>query len=103
MSSRSPLPLILSRQAREDIINILQYTYEKYGAQQEKKYAAALDNGFETITKNPSLGHARPDLSKNHKAFIVEQHVVVYRVIGRGVYVSRILHSRMDFTRQTVH
>jgi toxin ParE1/3/4 len=103
MSSRSRPSLTLSHQAREDISNILQYIYEKYGERQEKKYAAALDKAFETITENSGLGHARPDLSKSHRAFIVEQHVVIYRVIDQGVYVSRVLHSRMDFTRQTIH
>jgi toxin ParE1/3/4 len=103
MSSRSRYTLLLSRQAATDIGDLLQYTYETYGARQEKKYAAAIDKALETITENPSLGHSRPDLSRNHKAYNVERHVVVYRLIGQTVSVSRILHGRMDFTRQTIH
>jgi hypothetical protein len=43
-------------------------------------YAAALDHALATITGNPGLGHRRPDLSDRHRAFNVEQHVVVYTV-----------------------
>ena len=100
MSSPERYTLRLSRQAEQDIESILQYTYETYGERQRQLYADALHAAFETITGTPGLGHRRPDLSERHRAFTVEQHVVVYTVSGRTVYVARILHGRMDFTRR---
>ena len=100
MSSPERYTLHLSRQAEKDIESILQYTYETYGERQQQRYAAALHAALETITGNPGLGHRRPDLSARHRAFPVEQHVVVYTVSSRIVHVARILHGRMDFTRR---
>ena len=103
MSSPERYTLHLSRQAERDIESILQYTYETYGEGQRQIYAAALDRALATITGNPGLGHRRPDLSDRHRAFTVEQHVVVYTVSGQRINVARILHGRMDFTRHVQH
>jgi toxin ParE1/3/4 len=103
MSFPERYTLRLSRQAEADIESILQYTYETHGERQRQIYADALHEAFETITDNPGLGHRRSDLSERHRAFNVEQHVVVYTVSGRTVNVARILHGRMDFTRRVRH
>ena len=100
MSSPERYTLRLSRQAAQDNESILQYTYETYGERQQQRYAAALHAALETIIGNPGRGHRRPDLSARHRAFPVEQHVVVYTVSSRIVHVARILHGRMDFTRR---
>lgn len=103
MPSLERYTLRLSRQAERDIESILQYTYETYGERQRQIYADALHEAFEMITGTPGLGHGRPDLSERHRAFNVEQHVVVYTVSGRTVNVARILHGKMDFTRRVRH
>jgi plasmid stabilization system protein ParE len=100
MSSPDRYTLRLSRQAARDVEHILQYTYETYGERQRHIYAAALHEAFETITGNPGLGHRRSDLSARHRAFTVEQHVVIYTVSGRLVNVARVLYGGMDFTRR---
>jgi plasmid stabilization system protein ParE len=86
-----------------DIEGILQYAYETYGDGQRYIYATALDHALATITGNPGLGHRRPDLSDRHRAFNVEQHVVVYTVSGQRINVARVLHGRMDFARRIRH
>ena len=103
MSSPERYALRLSRQAERDIESILQDTYETYGERQRQIYAEALHKAFETITSNPGLGHGRPDLSERHRAFHVEHHFVIYTVSGQTVYVSRILHEKMDFARHVRH
>jgi toxin ParE1/3/4 len=103
MSSPERHTLHLSRQAERDIEGILQYTYETHGDGQRHIYAAALDHAFAAITGNPDLGHRRPDLSDRHRAFNVEQHVVVYTVVGQRINVARVLHGRMDFVRHVQH
>ncbi len=103
MSSPERYTLHLSRQAERDIVGILQYTYETYGEGQRQAYAAALDHALATLTDHPGLGHRRPDLSDRHRAFSVEQHVVVYTVSGQRVNVARVLHGRMDFGQHVRH
>jgi toxin ParE1/3/4 len=103
MSSPERYTLHLSRQAERDIKGILQYTYETYGDGQRHIYAAALDHALTIITGNPGLGHRRPDLSDRHRAFNVEQHVVVYTVSGQRINVARVLHGRMDFVWHIRH
>jgi toxin ParE1/3/4 len=103
MSSPDRYTLHLSRQAERDIEGILQYTYETYGDEQRRIYAAALDHALVIITGNPGLGHRRPDLSDRHRAFTVEQHVLVYTVSGQRINIARVLHGRMDFARHVQH
>src|SRR5882672_1231076 len=99
MSSPERYTLHLSRQAERDIEGILQYTHETYGDAQRQTYAAALDHALATLTGNPGLGHSSADLSNRHRAFTVEQHVIVYTVSAQRINVARILHGRMDLTR----
>ncbi|WP_206667187.1 type II toxin-antitoxin system RelE/ParE family toxin [Candidatus Methylobacter oryzae] len=88
--------IILSPQAEEDFADILQYTLERWGEQQLYNYRAVLDKVLLTIRQNPQIGHQRPEISQDHRSFPAGQHVIFYRAEQRVVYVSRILHERMD-------
>jgi plasmid stabilization system protein ParE len=100
MSSPSKYKLYLSPQAETDIEDILHYTYQTYGEEQEGKYYNILCDALDLIESNPFAGHKRPDLSERHRSLTAGQHVIVYQVSEPKIFVSRILHSRMDFIRQ---
>ena len=100
MSSPSNYKVHLSPQAETDIEDILHYTYQAYGEEQEGKYYNILCDALDLIESNPFAGHKRPDLSDKHRSLTAGQHVIVYQVIKQEIFVSRILHSRMDFPRR---
>jgi toxin ParE1/3/4 len=91
--------LIISPEAQADVVDILQFTLEEWGLQQAEKYQGVLDNAFSTIHHNPHLGHRRPDIQAEYRAFQAGQHIIVFRTEKKTVYVVRVLHSCMDFSR----
>ena len=97
--SHPELPLILSPQAEMDLTDVLQYTLETWGEAQMHAYGAVLDKALLTLKENPQIGHPRPELSAEHRTFPAGRHIIVYRVTDSAIYVSRILHERMDIRR----
>ena len=94
--------VILSSQAEEDFADILQYTLEMWGEAQAYTYRAVIDKGLLTIQQYPQIGHEYPELSEAHRLFPAGRHIIIYRVSDAAVFVSRILHERMDITRHFV-
>lgn len=93
------LPLILSPQAEEDFADILQYTLETWGENQVYVYRAVFDKALLTIQQNPQIGHRRTEISQNQRTFPAGRHIIFYRIAPNAIYVSRILHERMDYER----
>ena len=93
------LRLILSPQAQHDFADILQYTLETWGKAQALFYRSILDRALVTLQENPRIGHRRPDLSAEHRILPAGHHLIIYRCSDTAIYVSRILHKRMDVRR----
>ena len=62
-------------------------------------YKTLLDDGLKTILNNPRLGHKRSDVPKEYEAYPAGEHVIIFRVAEKTIYVIRVLHSRMDFSK----
>jgi toxin ParE1/3/4 len=99
MSSRKPAVLKLSPQARQDFIDILRYTGERWGQNQLLAYRDKINEALQAIGNNPQLGHHRDDLPPTHLAYLVGSHVIVYRTDADSIGVVRILHQRMSLAR----
>ncbi len=97
-SSRDPDYILdLSENAEDDLRNIQQYTFETYGERQVYVYEEILNKALAALLHNPNLGHKRPDLPPEYRAYPAGQHVIVFRVKEKIVYVVRVLHGSMDF------
>jgi toxin ParE1/3/4 len=97
--SRPDIQLILSPQAEEDFTDILQYTLETRGEAQVHVYGSILDKALLTIQQYPQIGHALPEISEFHRMFSAGRHTIIYLLREHNVYVSRILHERMNIAR----
>jgi len=93
------LQLIFAPRARRDYENILLYTLREWGEDQEAVYAAALDRAFVAIGNYPQLGRERNDLRLGYRTYLVEQHVIYYRLTDTTIIILRILHHRADARR----
>ncbi len=100
MSSHKPLPLKFSPRARQDFIDILRYTGEKWGRDGLLAYRDKIDDALQAIGHNPQLGHRRSDLPPTYLAYLVGSHVIVYRTSTSGIGIVRILHQRMSPSTQ---
>ena len=94
--SSPEIRLKLSPKARKDFSSILRYTNEKWGTSQLLIYRGLVDKALETIRANPDIGHRHDDLPPTHRIYLVGSHVIVYRLKGDVIGVSRILHQRMS-------
>lgn len=92
--------LVLSPRAENDFADILQYTLETWGEAQMLAYRSMLQQTLLSIRDNPIIGPVRAEISSEHRIFPAGQHVIIYRVVGADIHVSRILHGRMDSRRQ---
>ena len=92
--------LELSAEAYDDLVNIQNYTFSKYGEGQWQEYGSDLDKGMLQLLKHPFSGHLRPDTPDGYQALAVREHVMIYRIENKTIYLVRILHSKMNFTFQ---
>jgi toxin ParE1/3/4 len=69
---------------------------QTWGDKQLYIYRSVIDKALQTILQNPEIGHQRFDISERYRSYLAGQHLIFYRVEKNAVYVSRILHQRMD-------
>lgn len=92
--------LLLSREAEDDLRDILQYTFERWGQAQVSGYKNILDKALSALRQSPNIGHRRLDLSADYRTLLAGRHIIIYRFTKDVVYVVRILHESRDFKRQ---
>lgn len=90
---------VLSRLAQEDIEALLDSSLAYFGEQQTQKYVSGLEYHLNLLTSHPELGVEISEARKGYRKFPYASHVIYYTVRDKGIYVVRLLHSRMDKKR----
>ncbi|MCP4933752.1 MAG: type II toxin-antitoxin system RelE/ParE family toxin [bacterium] len=93
------LKLEISDPAKDDLQDILQYTFSRYGERQVDVYLQALYEGMELLTDNPEIGHRRNDMPPDYQALNVGKHLLVFTVKDDRIVIARILHQSRDMKR----
>ncbi|HKK32158.1 MAG TPA: type II toxin-antitoxin system RelE/ParE family toxin [Desulfomicrobiaceae bacterium] len=96
--------LRLSAQADLDIMEILAWTTEYFGASQAETYAETITSALEHLTQGPTvLGvKNREDIAPGIRSLHVARagrkgrHMIIFRTAPPFVDVLRILHDSMD-------
>lgn len=110
--------LRLSSHAEEDIVSILSWSLDKFGAAACRRYEALLVTAFDSLCQNPARfgSIARPEFGDSvrtyHLSFSRDEartaegvvhkprHLLAYRVRGETeLEVVRILHDSMELER----
>jgi len=101
MRSNTDYDLIISPDARQDIVDIQNYTFENFGQTQWEIYEQKINNAFETLLHNPFIGHLKDGIPPTFQAWGFGQHVIYYSVDEKEciILVCRILHARKDVTK----
>jgi toxin ParE1/3/4 len=84
-----------SRRAEADLAGIASYTRRTWGAAQMEKYLGELEECCVRLGENPLLGRPCDGVRAGLRRMEVGEHVVFYRVRGRGILVVRVLHGAM--------
>ncbi|MEQ1638684.1 MAG: type II toxin-antitoxin system RelE/ParE family toxin [Methylococcales bacterium] len=99
MPYQKTLKLKLSGLAKDDLRDIAQYTFTRYGERQMDIYLQALYDGMELLSGNPEIGHSRGDIPEGYKSLNVEKHVLIFTIQVEGIIIARILHQSRDMHR----
>jgi toxin ParE1/3/4 len=87
--------LRFSRRAESDLLGIGKFTLREWGRAQTIRHLTELDDRCQELAHNPSLGrncdYIRPGLRRLEHG----SHVVFYRRLRDGIFISRVLHQRM--------
>lgn len=89
--------LKVSEKAQKDLINIWEYTFQKWSLEQADRYFNILVHGMNEICKNPDLGKSYEYIRKDYFGYNQKSHIIFYRIINNEtIEIIRILHQKMD-------
>lgn len=109
------LRLVFSPLSQADIVDVLEWSEDHFGAAVRDGYEELLNTAFEDIRQDPWLAgsHERPELGRltrgmhlrssrdrvpsQVRRILDPRHVVFYRAQDDTVHVSRILHESRNF------
>lgn len=91
--------LNISDRARKDFKKIARDTKREWGKEQAVIYNAMLRDKFSLIKDNPGIGHQRDDVPEGLLCAVARSHLIFYRIRENEIYISCILHNKMDFAR----
>lgn len=86
----------VTRRAQQDIREIGQYTQDRYGQEQRRRYLAGMAEWFARSAENPDLAVERTELEPPVRIHRYERHMIVYRREEAGILIIRALHGSMD-------
>ena len=85
----------ISAEAEEDIDGIVNYLKNTWGWRQTDQYLAKLEDGFDLLAHNPSIGRLCDSILTDLRRFEIGRHVVFYLPEPDGVLIVRVLHQQM--------
>lgn len=91
----------LSKRAEKDLAGIWRYTLDTWSREQANKYVEGLLAACAEIAEAPAfMGRSYEHVRSGYRKNSVGKHVFFYQIRSGGiVFISRILHERMDFDR----
>lgn len=97
------MQIIFSDDAKQDAIDITNYTMKKWGRRQTLIYKNKFKEAYKAIHENPYniFSKSQNDILTNLRRYNVGKHAIFYRVVNNNttIEILRILHLSMDFKR----
>lgn len=91
----------LSRKAEQDIIEIWDYTVNKWGEGQAEEYLKGLELRLIQISESPdTIGINRENLKPGYMSNFYGKHIIFFKKTGKSIEIIRVLHQRMDVSNQ---
>jgi len=91
--------VLLSIQARNDLIGIKKYTIKNWGKKQSNKYIFSIRQCAKKLANYTIQGKLRNEIASNLRSYHIGRHVIFYVEYEEGIKIARILHDSMDFRR----
>jgi toxin ParE1/3/4 len=88
--------LIILPVARQELLDIWDYSFENWGQDQADRYLASIDAMFARIVSGSAPSRPADEVRAGLRKVQVARHVVFFRESADAVEVVRVLHERMD-------
>jgi toxin ParE1/3/4 len=88
-----------TKEAEDDITQILQFTGETWGQTKQDEYLESFETVFALLSDYPRIGTPYPAVFKDCRLRKVERPYVVYRIPGDRIRIIRVVHVRADIQR----
>jgi len=88
-----PTNFRLSALAKKDLNAIFKYTIQNWGELQAREYAKKISDGFDLLSKKPTIGKSRNDLYPNALCFPIGSHIIFYAInkgLNKRIEIARI-------------
>jgi toxin ParE1/3/4 len=86
----------LTDRARADLIDIYDFTENKFGAYQADAYYAGLIRTFGLLADFPRIGHPVDELAAGYRRFRFQSHLIFYTEQPDTVEIRAIVHGSQD-------
>jgi toxin ParE1/3/4 len=88
-----------SKKAAMDLEAVAEYTIERFGIEQARRYRDDLRACFDQLLDNPRLGRRAEEFSPGLRRYEHKSHTIFYRTDDSDLFIVRVLHHRMDLAR----
>lgn len=88
--------VIVSPEAKQDLIEVYQYTLQHWGQTKAEHYLSQIKQAFIECQKQPLMGVERRELFVGIRFIIVASHNIYYRFEQNRIEIVRVLHGRQD-------
>ncbi len=85
----------LTTDAGRDLSGIREFTKNRWGNEQSRKYLVELRKTLTVLSDNPLIGIRRSDIDEGTYSFSHASHVIYYLLEKNHLIVTGILHSSM--------
>jgi toxin ParE1/3/4 len=90
--------LEISRPAREDLDEIWFFIAQD-NLSAADRFVDFLMDRFPLLAASPRMGRKRDELAPGLRSFPVKSYVILYRLVGNGVEIVRVVHGARDLQR----
>ena len=88
-----------SRRAAIDLEVTAEYTIERFGIEQARRYRDDMGDCFDRLADNPRLGRPAEELGPGLRRYEHRSHIIFYQQAGTDILIARVLHYRMEASR----
>lgn len=88
--------VFISRRAEADLLEIWEWTRDRFGVDQADRYLDGLDAAIRLCATSPLSGRDRSALRPGYRSTLAGRHIIFYTHSETQVVVQRVLHATMD-------
>ena len=93
------MKLTLTKEADEDLREILGYSIAEFGLKRAEKYYFELQNKFNSILERASHSTDYSFVEEGLRRTNYMKHAIFYRSTDQEIIIIRVLHQKMDMLR----